>query len=327
MATEYQYRLVHSRGARPVLGAADLHVEVETTSVPPGGVRYRFTTRYRPSKSSYRDVLLQKILEMCKAHRLTALEVRPADRHGYVDVIFANGDDVIKVYDKDISFDFYGAEPELFERATPDRRHVAMSIQTLPSSTNLHDVQEALKADVRLRKAGQIVDVWSLHCPSSGHFKGKILVLLELHVRNGEVTLDTRAAIPGWFVFNDTAYLVRFPDRPTWCFACRYDTHATFHSMHTCPKAPCRTCKKNGHTSVECKIRQAQVAKRQRGGRRAAGDSSDDDEDDTPRAPSQDRASMERRFAELGIRDGSEEAEELARDFGVLALSESDIGN
>ncbi|EST06438.1 hypothetical protein PSEUBRA_004337 [Kalmanozyma brasiliensis GHG001] len=327
MTSDYQYRLVHSRGARPVLGARDLHVEVETTGVPPGGVRYRFATRYRPSKSSYRDVLLERILEMCKAHKLTPLEIRSADRHGYVDVIFANGDDVIKVYDKDISFDFYGTQPELFERATPDRRHVAMCIQTLPSSTNLNDVQVALKDDVRMRKAGQIVDIWSLHCPASGQFKGKVLVLLELHTRNGEVTLDTRAAIPGWFVFNGIAYLVRFPDRPTWCFTCRYDTLAPFHSMHTCPKAPCRTCKRSGHASVECKVRRAQVAKKQQGGRRATEDSSDDDEDETPRAPSNDRASMERRFAELGIRDRSEEAEELARDFGVLALSESDIGS
>ena len=50
--------------------------------------------------------------------------------------------------------------------------------------------------------------------------------------------------------------------------------------------------------------------------------------DSTPRAASKgDRASMVRHFAELGIRDGSEEAEELAPDFGVLALSEDDIGD
>lgn len=330
MDGEFEYRLVSSRGREPVMAGKDLHVEVEPTGIPPGGVRWQFSTRYRTSKSSYRDVLLQSILEMCKKHNLTPLEIRhplPQGGRQFVDVIFANNEDVLEVYEGEFTFDFYGTEPELVDRAMPDRRHVALCIQMLPSDAQLPEVVTALEANDRIKKAGQIVDVWSVHDPASRKFNGKLLVLLELHTQKGAVVLAARAAIPGWFVFRNTAYLVRFADRPAWCFHCRYDEQAPFHSMHSCPSAPCNCCKKSGHASVRCPKRQAQVARKPRNGRSRTEWSEDEDDDRAVRAASTgDRASMERRFAELGIRGGSLEAEELARDFGVLALSESDIG-
>ena len=334
MADEFEYRLVYSRGEKPFMNGNDLHIELETTGVPPGGVRWEFSTRYRVSKSSYRDVLLQSILEMCKKHNLTPLEIRhpiPQGGRQFVDVVFANGKDVLKVYDGGFSFDFYGTTPELADRAMPERKHVGLCIQMLPSNSSLPQVLKALQDNVRIGKAGQIVDVWSLHCPASGRFGGKVLVLLELHTQKGVVPLEARAAIPGWFVFQNVAYLVRLPNRPAWCFHCRYDEHGSFHSMHTCPYTPCSTCKRKGHTSIACPKRQAQVAKKKRNGKNntaSSDDSDDDDVDDEPRASTVgDRDSMERRFAELGIRGDSAEAEKLARDFGVLALSEDDISN
>ncbi|CBQ67913.1 conserved hypothetical protein [Sporisorium reilianum SRZ2] len=331
MSAAYKYRLLYSQGGKPFMSGEDLYFELETTGIPPGGVRWQFSTRYRPTKSSYRDVLLENILAMCKKHKLTPLEIRhplPQGGRGFVDVIFAKGEDVLKVYEGEITFDFYGSKPELVDRAMPVRKHVALCIQTLPSSSNLGEVLAAVKADARIQETGNVVDVWSLHCPDSDLFKGKVLVLLELATQNGVVPLKARASIPGWFVFNEVAYLVRFPDRPQWCFHCRYDQDGSFHSIHTCPHNSCSSCKKKGHTAVDCATRRAQIAKKKRGDARADASSDEDDDDDrTPRATSEARASMERRFAELGIRGDSAEAEELAQDFGVLALSESDIGS
>lgn len=307
-----------------------LLAELESTGVPPGGVRWQFSTRYRPSKSSYRDVLLESILDMCKKHNLSPLEIRQPTSlcgSGFVDVIFANGEDVLKVYEEEITFDFYGSRPELVDRGMPDRNYVALCIQTLPSDTILDDLVKKLKADARIREIGTIVDVWSLHFPDSRAFKGKVLVLLELTRQEGGVPLKARASIPGWFVFNDVAYLVRYPDRPAWCFNCRYDETGSFHSMYTCPKRPCSSCKKKGHAAINCAKRRAQIAKKRGDTGADASNDEDDDDDRAPRATSKVRASMERRFAELGIRGDSEEAEELACDFGVLALSESDIGH
>ncbi|SPO21094.1 uncharacterized protein UTRI_00571 [Ustilago trichophora] len=334
MVEEFEYRLVSSHGAEPVMAGQDLHVEVETTGIPPGGVRWQFSTRYRVSKSSYRDVLLQNILNMCKKHRLTPLEIRhPIPQGGtqFVDVIFGNDDDVIKAYDGDIAFEFYGTELELVDRAMPNRKHVALCIQMLPSDSDMQEVLRALQENGRIRRAGKIMDVWSIHCRNSGRFNGKVLVLLELHTQKGAVTLEARTSIPGWFVFRNIAYLVRFADRPAWCFNCRYDEQMPFHSMHNCPVSPCSCCKKKDHTSVRCPTRQAQVARKPRNNQNQTLSSEDeddgDDDDSAGKASVIDRASMERRFAELGIRDRSAEAEQLARDFGVLALSESDIGN
>lgn len=80
---------------------------------------------------------------------------------------------------------------------------------------------------------------------------------------------------------------------------------------------------------MACPKRQAQIAKKKKKADEDEDGESGTDDDRMPRAVSNggERASMERHFAELGIRDGSEEAEELAGDFGVLALSEDDIGN
>ncbi|KAJ9476657.1 hypothetical protein PHBOTO_000341 [Pseudozyma hubeiensis] len=336
--SEFEYKLLYSRGAKPLMSGKHLHIELETTGVPPGGVRWAFSTRYRPSKPSYRNVLLQGILEMCKKHNLTPLEIRPLQGgRSLVDVIFANGDDVMTVYEGELTFDFYGTQPELVDRAMPDRKHVALCIQTLPARTNLRALVPVLQEHPRISKAGTVVDVWSAHCSDSKQFKGKILVLLELFTQNGVVPLETRAAIPGWFVFDGVAYLVLFPDRPAWCVHCRYSERGPFHSRYTCPALVCATCAKHGHTSVDCGKRQKQVACKKPAAKRGDDvddgdnededdDDDDDDDDETPRAASKGRESMERRFAELGIRDGSAEAEELARDFGVLALSESDIG-
>lgn len=329
---DFTYRLLYKRGTKPFVGGEDLHAELETNGIPSGGVRWQFSTRYRSSKPSYRNVLLQSILEMCNEHKLTALEIRHPRSHGgreFVDVVFDKADDALKVYDHEISFDFYGSRPELVDRGMPVRNHVALCIQMLPSDSDLNQVVAGLHADVRIQRAGQVIDVWSLHCPDTGKFMGKVLVLLELHTRKGLVTVQTRAAIPGWFIFRNIAYLVRFPDRPAWCVNCRYDAAGAFHTMYTCPSAPCCSCKKRGHTSVQCLKRQKQVAKKQKGS--ANEDSDGHEDDDRPRAGSEGaRASIERRLAELGIRDDTPEAEELARNFGVLALSEdgfSTLGN
>ncbi|KAJ1030186.1 hypothetical protein NDA16_001097 [Ustilago loliicola] len=335
MTAKFEYRLLYSRGSKPQMTGPDLHIELETTGVPPGGVRWEFSTVYRPSKACYRDVLLQKILEMCSKHNFTALDIRQPKMRGnvnFVDVIFAAEDEVLKVYDRELSFDFYGTQPKVVDRGICERKHVALCIQTLPSDSCPKQIVDVIKANPRIRRAGQVVDVWALHRPESRRFKGRVLVLLELHTQNGVVTLETRNAIPGWFVMNKVAYLVCFPDRPTSCFHCRYDETGSFHSHHACPAAPCSCCKKKDHAAVACPKRQAQISKKKKVTDKDEDEGSSSDEDDdhdhTPRAASKgDRALMERRFAELGMRDGSEEAEELARDFGVLALSEDDIGN
>lgn len=335
---EFEYRLLYSRGSKPHLSGPDLNIELESTGVPPGGIRWEFSTLYRPSKACYRDILLQKMLEMCTKHKLTALDIRQPKMRGnvnFVDVIFATEQDVLKVYEEGLTFDFYGTKPEVTDRGTGDRKHVPLCIQTLPSDSCSQQIVEQIKANKRIRKAGQVVDIWALHCPESRRFKGKVLVLLELHTHDYVITLETRNAVPGWFVMNDVAYLVRFPDRPTWCFNCRYDETAPFHSIHACPKAPCSCCKQKGHAAVACPKRQAEIAKKKKEKKRADSDEDeysssdeDDDDDDKSRAAfTGDRASMERRFAELGIRDGSEEADELSQDFGVLALSEDGIKN
>ncbi|TKY90732.1 hypothetical protein EX895_000730 [Sporisorium graminicola] len=328
MSASYKYRLLYSQGGKPFMKGEDLYDELETNGIPSGGVRWQFSTRFRPSKSGFRDVLLESILDMCQKHKLTPLEIRhPLTQGGrsFVDVIFAKGEDVLKVYEYEIAFDFYGSKPELVNRAIPVRKHIALCIQTLPALTNLAAVLAAVRANVRIREAGSIVDVWALHCADSGVFKGKVLVLLELTTQNDVVHLKARASIPGWFVFDGVAYLVRFPERPFWCFQCRYDERGSFHSMHTCPHYPCSVCKKKGHAAVNCAKRRAQIAKKKRADA-SSDDNDDDDDDERPRATSEVGASMERRFAWLGIRGDSVEAEELARDFGVLALSESDIG-
>lgn len=335
---EFEYRLLWSRGPKPQMSGSDLHIELETTGVPPGGVRWEFSTLYRPSKACYRDVLLQKILEMCTIHKLTAIDIRQPKMRGninFIDVIFATEADVLKVYEEELSFDFYGTQPKAVDRGICDPKYVAVCIQTLPSDSCPKQLLAEIQSDQRIRKAGKVMDIWALHCPKSRRFKGKVLMLLELHTQNGVVSLETRAAVPGWIVVNKVAYLVRFPDRPTWCFHCRYDETAPFHSQHACPAGPCSCCRQKGHASVACPKRQAQIAKKKKKKAdededgESGTDDEDSDDDRMPRAVSNggERASMERRFAELGIRDGSEEAEELAGDFGVLALSEDDIGN
>lgn len=331
--TDLEYRLVYKRGSKAHMDGADLHVEVDTTGVPPGGVRWQFSTKFRGSKSCYRDVLLESILAMCTKHNVTPVEIRaPVINHegNFVDVVFAKEVDVLKMYEDGLKFDFYGTQPEPVQRGIPDRKHVALCIQSLPADTVLADVVKALQANARIKKAGQIVDVWSVHNRETRRFNGKVLVLLELQTQNGVVPLHVRAAVPGWFVYNDTAYLVRFPDRPAWCFHCRYDENGSFHSMHACPVRACVGCRKTGHKAIDCPKRQAQVAKKKSKNAADNNDESSDEEDDVQqprREGTAGRASMERRFAELGIREGSQEAEELARDFGVLALSEDDIGN
>ncbi|SNX81822.1 uncharacterized protein MEPE_00527 [Melanopsichium pennsylvanicum] len=330
MGEEFEYRIVYARENKPLIKAKDLHVEVETNAIPPGGVRWKFATRYRASRPSYRNVLLQSILDMCRQHKLTPLEIKhPHSQGGYefVDVTFASPEDVLKVYDGDITFDFYGTEPELIDRGIPDRKHVAMCVQMLPTDTDLQLVVKQLQENERIRQAGRIRDVWSLHCPTSGTFKGKVLVLLKLHTQRGLAPLDVRSAVPGWFVFNKTAYLVRFADRPGWCFNCRYDEKSPFHSVFSCPNAPCSTCGNKSHSSVQCSKRKALVA---RNAQKAKNTASRDDPDDdfSSRARSaRDPASVERRFAELGIRDSSVEPDQLALDFDVLALSENDLSS
>lgn len=325
---KFEYQLVYKRGARPRMEGEDLHVELETTGVPPGAVRYQFTTtRFRGSKSSYRDVLLESILRMCETHRVTPLEIRhPSPQGGqhFVDVILARESDVLKVYEDSISFDFYGTQPEIVQRGVPDRKHVTLCIQMLPFNTNLDDVVRALMANPRIRKAGQVVDVWSVHAPDTHKFNGKLLVLLELHTQNGVASLTARSAVPGWFVFQNVACLVRFPDRPAWCLECRYDETSPFHSMHTCPLTPCITCKKRSHTAVQCPKRQAQVTKKSSNLSNANSPS----HNHQPRAaPVGARASLQQRLAPSGFRGGSQEADDLTRDFGVLALSEDGSSN
>ncbi|GAK62159.1 uncharacterized protein PAN0_001c0356 [Moesziomyces antarcticus] len=318
MEPEFEYRLLYKRGTAPVMKGADLRLELETTGVPPGGVRWELETRYRPSKVAYRDVMMQSILAMCKHHNLTPLEIRTPFSQcsgSYIDVIFAKGEDVIKAYEDEITFDFYGTQPKVFDRGIPDSKHVAMCIQMLPADTNLQEVLEKVKSHPRIRQAGKVVDVWSMHHPHSTTFAGRVLVLLELHTEGDSVPLSARAAVPGWFEYRGRVYLVRFAGRPAWCFQCRYNEVGNFHSASTCPRMSCIACKQTGHTSVDCAKRQKQVAKKKLKGHDQVGE--------RRAVTSSERESMERRFAELGIRD--QEARELARDFGVLALSESDI--
>lgn len=320
-----KYHLLYSREEEPSIRGENLHLELETTGIPDGGVRWQFITRYRPSKPSYRNVLLQAILEMCKKHELTPLEIRHPHCQGgrsFVDVVFANKDDVIKVCNREITFEYYGTHPQLVNSAMPDRNHVALCIQILPRDVDLPAVERAILKHPQIRKVGHVLDIWSVHCPKSNQFEGSVLVLLELFTQQGVVPLETRASIPSWFVFNGVAYIVLFPNRPAWCFHCRYDESGVFHSRYTCPAIPCETCKKKGHTSVECAKRRMQVAKKQQ----------DDGEfrvfinkqqDDT-RTISTARVSIQRQLGELGISPGSDMAE-LCCDFGVLALSENDF--
>ncbi|SNX81823.1 uncharacterized protein MEPE_00528 [Melanopsichium pennsylvanicum] len=324
MRHDFEYRLAYSSGAKPILEGRHLHIELDSTGVPPGGVHWQFSTRFRPSRSSYSDVLIETIIKMCKKHNLTPLDVRLSLQSGcggrFVDVIFAKGADVLKVYENEISFDFYGTQPKVVDRGTPNPKHMALCIQLLPRKVNFNAVVDALRTDPRMLEAGRISDVWSLHRPESGVFTGKILALLELRTLNAAVAYEARAAVPGWFVFRGTAYLVRFCDRPMWCFDCRYNDKIAFHSLHTCPFIRCQTCRARDHASVNCPTRQAQVACKKRVPRELSDDVEDQEED-----PS--LTEVERKLAKLGVRNRFTGAVQLARDFGVLALSEDDLGN
>ncbi len=108
-----------------------------------------FPTRFRISKPSYRNVLLESILEMCNENGVTPLEIRhPRALNGceFVDVVFAKGDDVIKIYDNEVSFDFYGTRPELVDRANAIQEHVALCIKPFPPTATQRRVSELCKS-------------------------------------------------------------------------------------------------------------------------------------------------------------------------------------
>lgn len=253
------YRHLYSRNAEPLITGAELRELVVGYNVPPCTMRWKFETKFKRKASGNKDVILKHVLETCQKHKLEPVNISsPCDAGPgqYVDVLFANGEDLMKAWNAELTFDFYGTQPGIVGRGSKlGSDMVAFEVKTLPFNTNLTTFVQMLQQDERLRQAGDIIDVWATEKTSTRRFQGVVLVLLQVHSVAGVPSVTARTKIPGYFVIKKVPYLVKYAGRPGWCQSCRRDDEASFHSIHACPNSKCVTCGKTDHSSVNCELK------------------------------------------------------------------------
>lgn len=253
------YRHLYSRGTEPLSTGAEVRELVTSHTVPPCTMRWRFETKFKRQKSGNKNVILKHILETCQEHQLEPISITNPSHAGpgqYVDVLFANGDDLMKAWNAQLSFDFYGTQPSIVGRGSKLGSDViAIEIKTLPARTDLTAFVQMLQKDDRLRQAGEIIDVWAAEKASDRTFQGIIFILFQVKSVAGVPSVAAKVKIPGHYVINEVAYPLRYAGRPDWCRYCRNDGKVSFHSVHACPKSKCITCGHMGHSSVACEVK------------------------------------------------------------------------
>ncbi|PWZ02510.1 hypothetical protein BCV70DRAFT_196752 [Testicularia cyperi] len=273
---ELSYRLLCSKHPDPVIPAHEAVRAADPTpplTAAPSTVRWKLPSGFQRDRSDQRDVLYQSILGVCAFHKLEPVQVSflRQDKHQYVDVTMATPRQAEKAFDRHISIPYYDTQLQIHDAGIDAHpATMAFCIQFLPASVDLHALADKLQTDQRLERAGVIQDIWALFDIETGKFTGRVVVLFRLKACEGTPMFSARMSVPGHFVFQGKSYLVRFPNRPAWCFDCRFNETVEFHTMHTCPLSPCSTCKDPTHSAITCPTkckRIAQGTRRKRYGR------------------------------------------------------------